>query len=367
MAPKKLIAKRSRKDATGEGSSAAPQVDVELIDTSSRVRNTNDALRPLKAERRVQLRNEEYAEFQEEIARRQWTQLVSPMAKYDPEIVMEFYANTWPTEEGVKDKCSWFLGHPLVWEEGQRCAFSRRRSQASDFNEEAIGQLLCIPGQYFALCIVGRRVQIMHTSMTTVTQIWMTLLLSNILPSDHNSDLPLSKCQLVYVAQLISDANYQFAGITPLRHPVDPEKSNKALRLVPILWSASHSHQAHPTSHQQSLHREVLHAQAGIELSIATARGGPTAASCGCTTIASTGDTIPGVHLQSPEEIRAPDAQSQDPSPFPWPTPDQFEATVAWPGDEVDFETRSGPVGAPRDDGGAQEDDNMVDVLDFFT
>jgi len=49
MAPKKLIAKRSRKDATGEGSSAAPQVDVELIDTSSRVRNTNDALRPLKA------------------------------------------------------------------------------------------------------------------------------------------------------------------------------------------------------------------------------------------------------------------------------------------------------------------------------
>ena len=27
---------------------------------------------------------------------------------------------------------------------------------------------------------------------------WMMLLLSDILPSDHNSDLPLSKCQLVY-------------------------------------------------------------------------------------------------------------------------------------------------------------------------
>ena len=65
----------------------------------------------------------------------------------------------------------------------------------------------------------------MRTSMTTHTQIWMTLLLSNILPSDHNSDLPLLKCQLVYailtqvsvhVAQLISDAIY-------------PEKSNRAL------------------------------------------------------------------------------------------------------------------------------------------
>ena len=32
--------------------------------------------------------------------------------------------------------------------------------------------------------------------------------------------------------------------------------------------------------------------------------------------------------------------QSRDPSPFPWPTPDQFEATVAWPGDETDFEMR---------------------------
>ena len=78
----------------------------------------------------------------------------------------------------------------------------------------------------------------MCTGMTTLTQIWMTLLLNNILPSDHNFDLPLPKCQLVYailtqvsihVAQLILDAIYQFAGITPPRHLVDPEKSNRAL------------------------------------------------------------------------------------------------------------------------------------------
>ena len=78
----------------------------------------------------------------------------------------------------------------------------------------------------------------MRTCMTTLTQIWMTSLLSNILPSDRNSDLPLPKCLLVYaipaqisvhVAQLIADAIYQFAGMTPTRHPVDPEKSNRAL------------------------------------------------------------------------------------------------------------------------------------------
>ena len=50
--------------------------------------------------------------------------------------------------------------------------------------------------------------------------------------------------------------------------------------------------------------------------------------------------------------------QSQDPKPFPWPTPEQFGATVAWPGDEPDFET--------GDDEGAQDDD-MADVMNFFT
>ena len=52
-------------------------------------------------ERRVQLREDEYSDFQEEIARRRWAPLVTPMAKFDLEIVLEFYANAWPTEEGI--------------------------------------------------------------------------------------------------------------------------------------------------------------------------------------------------------------------------------------------------------------------------
>jgi len=78
----------------------------------------------------------------------------------------------------------------------------------------------------------------MRTSMTTLTQMWMTLLLNNILPSDHNSNLPLPKCQLVYailtrmsvhVAQLIANAIYIFASMNLTRYPLDPEKSNRAL------------------------------------------------------------------------------------------------------------------------------------------
>ena len=59
--------------------------------------------------------------------------------------------------------------------------------------------------------------------------------------------------------------------------------------------------------------------------------------------------------------------QSQDPSPFPWSTLVQFGATVAWLRDEANFETRARPERALGDNRGAQEDDDMADVLDFFT
>ena len=84
----------------------------------------------------------------------------------------------------------------------------------------------------------------MRTSMTTLTQIWMILLLSNIPPSEHNFDLLLPKCQLVYsimtqisvlVAQLILDAIHQFVGIAPLRHPVDPNKALGSPTLITSL------------------------------------------------------------------------------------------------------------------------------------
>ena len=39
----------------------------------------------------------------------------------------------------------------------------------------------------------------MRINMTTLIWIWMTLLFSNILPSDHNVNLPLQMYQLVCV------------------------------------------------------------------------------------------------------------------------------------------------------------------------
>ncbi|KAH1265648.1 hypothetical protein GmHk_01G001318 [Glycine max] len=94
MAPKKLSTKRSRRDATGEGSSATLEFDSHRFQSAEHQRRF-EAIRgwSFHRERRVQLREDEYTDFQEEIARRRWTPLVTPMAKFDPEIVLEFYAN----------------------------------------------------------------------------------------------------------------------------------------------------------------------------------------------------------------------------------------------------------------------------------
>jgi len=94
MAPKKLSTKRSRRDTTGEGSSAASGFNSHRFQSSEH-QHRFEAIRgwSFHRERRVKLREDEYTDFQEEVARRHWTPLVTPMAKFDPEIVLEFYAN----------------------------------------------------------------------------------------------------------------------------------------------------------------------------------------------------------------------------------------------------------------------------------
>ncbi|KAL5141741.1 hypothetical protein HKD37_09G025033 [Glycine soja] len=200
----------------------------------------------------------------------------------------------------------------------------------------------------------------MCTNMTTLTQIWMTLLLSNIQPNDHNSDLPLPKCQLVYavltrmsihVAQLIADAIYLFAGMAPTKHPLDPYKSNRAqgfpalitglcqsfgvpVAPIKVIWppitrafiekycmqrpaqgdapqaaDAPPPHQAGPAGSFDSEQylRHVVHQQAANHRAHVQ-----------------THDCLYQLSLS---------LQSQGFTSFPCPTPDQFRAEVAWLGD----------------------------------
>ena len=99
MPPRKLFAKRSRRDAAAEGTSAAPEFDSHRF-RSVEHQQCFEAIKgwSFHRERRVQLRDDEYTDFLEEIARRRWTSLVTSMAMFDPDIVLEFCTNAWPTE-----------------------------------------------------------------------------------------------------------------------------------------------------------------------------------------------------------------------------------------------------------------------------
>jgi len=75
MAPKKLTSKRARKTTTGEGSSIAPPVEFEFDGHHFRSEEHQYHFEVIKywsflKERRVQLAEGEYLEFQTEIARR---------------------------------------------------------------------------------------------------------------------------------------------------------------------------------------------------------------------------------------------------------------------------------------------------------
>ena len=58
--------------------------------------------------------------------------------------------------------------------------------------------------------------------------------------------------------------------------------------------------------------------------------------------------------------------QSQDPSPFPWPTSEKFEAIVACPGDETEFEMQVWPAVTFGGGDEAQDNQDMADMLDFL-
>ena len=104
-----------------------------------------------------------------------WRQLAEQLPKNDHKVILEFYANAWPTKEGVLDQHSkvWgqWIPYPMMLEEGQQCKYTSRRERAIGFDQEAIGHLLCFRGCDFVLRMMQKRLWIMRTHMTIITQI----------------------------------------------------------------------------------------------------------------------------------------------------------------------------------------------------
>ncbi|KAH1189768.1 hypothetical protein GmHk_20G057479 [Glycine max] len=164
MAPKKLTAKRAQKTTTGEGSSTSPPLEYFFRSEEHQRRYQLIKDWSFLKEWRVQLAEEDFLE-----------QLAEQLPKNDHKVILEFYANAWPTKEGVLDQHSkvWgqWIPYPMMLEEGQQCKYTSRRERAIGFDQEAIGHLLCFRGCDFVLRMMQKRLWIMRTHMTIITQI----------------------------------------------------------------------------------------------------------------------------------------------------------------------------------------------------
>ncbi|KAL5128294.1 Ribonuclease HI [Glycine soja] len=347
MAPRKLASKRSRKDKAAEGTSSAPEYDSHRFKSAVHQQRF-EAIKgwSFLRERRVQLRDDEYTDFQEEIGRQRWTSLVTPMAKFDPEIVLGFYANAWPTEEGVRDMRSWvrgqwipfdadaigqLLGYPLVLEEGQECEYGQRRNWSDGFNEEAIAQLL-------------------STSCPAII-------------------IPTSLCQ----------------SMAPTRHPLDPDKSNRALGFPALITGLCQSFGV-PVAPTKVIRPPITRAfivkyctQRQAQGDAPQAAGAPPPPhQAGPAGSFDMEQYLRHLVRQQAANHRAHvlthdclyqmslSMQSQGFASFSCPTPDQFRAEVAWPGDWPEAQAGEAPPEAPGDGGEAHEDEEMADLLDFL-
>ena len=185
-------------------------------------------------ERKVILLPEEFDSFLNGLLQRNWTKLADPYRNYDPNIVLEFYTNSWvedPNDLKAKVKGKWiyydrnainqFLGNPLP--DNVECTYQTIKNSRDGFRERTIIEKLCILNKSFHTGSTGHSLRIKRKDMKTVAQVWMTFLLANIIPLGHVSYLNLPRCQLHYfitrddykvdVAQIISEHIYKTARL----------------------------------------------------------------------------------------------------------------------------------------------------------
>ena len=204
----------------------------------------------------------------------------------------------------------------------------------------------------------------------------------------------MPKCQLVYailtrmsihVAQLIADAIYIFAGMTPTRHPLDPDKSNRALGFPALITGLCQSFGV-PVAPTKVIRPPITRAfiekyctQRQAQGDAPQAAGAPPpphqAGQAGAFDMEQYLRHL--VRQQAANHrahVRTHDClyqmslsmQSQGFASFSCPTPDQFRAEVAWPGDWPEAQAGEAPPEAPGDGEEAHEDEEMADLLDFL-
>jgi len=164
-----------------------------------------------------------------------WIRLAEPLPKYDPEVVCEFYVNSWTGGQGAqemrskvrgkwvhfdRDSISEFLGNPLQLQEGDKCTYQNLKAKTFGFNDQKVARKICIANCSYQVGPTENPLRILRKDMKTISQVWMIFMLSNMVPIGHVFYLNMPKCHLLYsllkenytvdVEKIICDEIYKF-------------------------------------------------------------------------------------------------------------------------------------------------------------
>ncbi|KAL5184746.1 hypothetical protein HKD37_17G048403 [Glycine soja] len=149
----------------------------------------------------------------------------------------------------------------------------------------------------------------------------------------------------VHVAQLIADAIYLFSGMPPARHPLNPDKSNRALGFPALITGLCQLFGV-PVAPSKVIRQPITQAFIEKYCTQRQAQGG---------------------------DPQAPDAPPPPPQADPAGSFDTerylrhlFREEVAWPGDWPEAQAAEASAEAPGEPDEAREDEEMSDLLGFL-
>jgi len=161
--------------------------------------------------------------------RRNWKKLAEPRLRFDDDVVREFYANAWAEKQDRRQRKSmvrgkWisyspqaiddYLGSPFPIQE-EECHYQRLSSKKKGFSNRKVATALCMPGKGYQIAASGKETRIRRGDMRTLSQVWLTFMLANVVPTSHVSDINVAKSNLLFsmiqddytvnIARIISD------------------------------------------------------------------------------------------------------------------------------------------------------------------
>lgn len=186
-------------------------------------------------EKRVELNPDDYSAFMKVIDERRWGKIAKPKESYNADVVKQFFANAYYSEEAQQERWTWVAGVKVPYDKHAINAYLGKPWEphgGGDAHNLCDHQLLVKKGkETFTGGYSDREVRkalvvdhldveqlsgpIHRFCMTELAQIWTTFILCNIWPASHVSTLPMAKARLLFsilndndvdISTIISDA-----------------------------------------------------------------------------------------------------------------------------------------------------------------